>query len=182
MGADYTRALYRWTWGTGFRSSLETLRRERSSIRGDRRSIRTTPNTSACLWNPRVVESRATFLEYAWSHHAAFRAQLEIFAPGFYTFSCIRHLEAVPGAPGGIAARRLGHHGGRLDRRILRRDRLMASPRRRSVASRNAKPRTMCLAEQYGLANGRGGLHFRAALLPFAPGASSIRTTQTKHA
>ena len=49
-------------------------------------------------------------------HHLAFGPQLEIFAPGFYTFSSIRHLEALPSPSGRITARRLGYHGRRLDR------------------------------------------------------------------
>ena len=48
-----------------------------------------------------------------WPRHLAFGAQLEIFVAGFYTFSVVRHLEAVSSAAGRIAARRLGNHGGR---------------------------------------------------------------------
>ena len=56
-------------------------------------------------------------------------AQLEIFAPGFYTFSRFRYLEAVPSPTSRVASRRLGYHGRRLDRRHLRRNRIVDSPR-----------------------------------------------------
>ena len=114
----------------------KSFREKDPQICGNRRSIGPTSDAPPRLRNPRLVESCTASFEYdaARPHHHARGAPLEIFAPGFYTFSSIRYLEAVPGASGGIVTRRLGHHGGRLDRRNLRRDRPMARACSGSIA------------------------------------------------
>src|ERR1700722_13288447 len=60
--------------------------------------------------------------------------KFEILALGFYTFSRFRYLEPFPSPTSRVPSRRLGYHGRRLDRRHLRRNRIVASPRSRPLA------------------------------------------------
>src|SRR5271156_6159709 len=101
----------------------------------DRRSFRAAPYSSSRTYDPRLVETRPDCLVrlYARVRLLPFCAELEIFAAGFYTFSVVRHLEAVSGAAGGIAARRLGNHDGRLGRRDLRGNRTVDRARGRTL-------------------------------------------------
>ncbi len=114
LGADRSFTSRRCSWGLGFRSRFKTFPGEGSPVRRDRRGVGTTPSFAAGMRNTHLVEERDSFLDghANWFDFDAFRPQLEIFAPGFYTFSSVRYLEAVPGAANRVVARRLGYHGG----------------------------------------------------------------------
>jgi hypothetical protein len=95
----------------GGRKDVGRVQTKRSSIRSRGRGLRA---------NAHILAGSCT-------------CKLEISTAGLYTFSCVRHLEAVPRAPSGIAAGRMGHHGRRLGRRRLRRIRPVDSPVTRTL-------------------------------------------------
>ena len=120
-------------WAAELRCQI--LAAERPESRCHRRSVRTIPDDASGLWCSRLVQGSGTSICHSGSrlHNHAVRPQLEIFAPGFYTFSRFRYLEAVPSPTSRVPSRRLGYHGRRLDRRHLRRNRIVASPRSRPL-------------------------------------------------
>ena len=122
-------------WSLGRRTRRQILEAERSRSRRRGRSVGSVRYYAGRVWGSGVVEGSGTSICHrgARLHNHAVCAQLEIFASGFYTFSRIRYLEAVPSAPGRVASGWMGHNGRRLGGRRLRGDRVVDRARRRAV-------------------------------------------------